>query len=61
MQRLIKISCFFFTLQALRLAVTVILDIFCIFCQFLGMKIKYYFVNFFFKENIHGIGQLVKI
>ena len=25
------------------------------------MKIKYYFVNFFFVENTHGIEQLVKI
>ena len=39
----------------------VILDIFAVSISFLGMKIKFYFGNFLFVENIHGVEQLGNI
>ena len=39
----------------------VTLDIFSISIDFLGLRIKYYPVNFFAVENILAIEQLVKV
>lgn len=36
-------------------------DIFSISIDFLGLRIKYYLVNFFAVANILGIEQLVKV